>query len=101
MKHRLSTTDHAKARAATEKLIDTHFKGQISVLARKLGVNRQVIHMWRRRGFVSGPAAACIHTWKLPGMTREALRPDVLDWEWQIKRATEELGYDLTPRKAG
>lgn len=99
--HRMGKNDHATAQAALNKLLD-HYRHQYSVIARRLGVQRQVVYGWRQRGFISAPAAAAIHGWGIPGVTRERLRPDVMDWEWQIKRATEVLGYEVaSTRKAG
>lgn len=98
---RMGKKDLEVAKATTGKLVE-HFRGQFVAIARRLGVQRQVVYGWNRRGFVSAPAACVIHNWGIPGVTRERLRPDVMDWEWQIKRATEELGYEVgRQRKAG
>ncbi len=52
-----------------------------SELATALGLSRQIVHRWIRRGYVSVAGAVQMHNITDLGVTREALRPDIRNWK--------------------
>lgn len=55
--------------------------GNKSVLARLLGVSPQAVAAWELRGRISAKKALAADSLTVGRITKEQLRPDVINWE--------------------
>jgi len=72
--------DARTAARAAMRLLFTHFHNQPCEIARHFQISRQKVNAWKKRGYVSSPAALAADALRIPGARRHHLRPDVVDW---------------------
>ena len=58
--------------------------GSQAQLSKQLGVSRQVVHLWFKRGRISATMATEVERKTLGLFKRDELRPDVIEWSYDV-----------------